>query len=217
MIDRVVDETVQIYGGYGFVEEYPAERAFRDARVNRIFEGTNEINRLLVPGTLIKRLTARKTSLDDAAKAAWHGSAPAATAAGAVKQIALGCLGEAALVLGANLEREQEVLMALTDLMIDAFAAESAELRAAQATASGHPLAPLHADACSVIIHEARTRAALTANTQLSSILEGDALRSRLSTVSRIFETVPSNTMVARRRIADAVVSKRGYPFGTRA
>ena len=207
MIDFVVDENVQIHGGNGFVTDYPAERRYRDARVNRIFEGTNEINRLLVPGTLLKRLAARKESA----------GAPGLQTRGAnsgLKEVAVGLLELAAARPGAALERDQEIAMGLTDLMIDAFAAESAELRAAQAAASNHPLASVHADAATLIASDARGRVTTTASTILASILDGDALAEKLSWVARALHTTPATAIAARGRIADAVLSRKAYPFG---
>jgi hypothetical protein len=214
MIDFVVDENVQIHGGNGFVTDYPAERRYRDARVNRIFEGTNEINRLLVPGTLLKRLAARNESIAGLAKSEAGAKAAAAGGSAGLKQVAVGLLDLVGTRHGANLDRDQEIAMSLTDLMIDAFAAESVELRAAQADASNHPLASVHADAAAVIIGDARARLAGTARAILISMFEGDPLAEELSWLSRALETPPFNAIDARRRIAEAVLSRKAYPFG---
>ena len=116
---------------------------------------------------------------------------------------------------GEKLQQEQEALMMLSDLMIDAFAAESATLRAAQAVAASHPLA-----ACTwtppVIAHDAGLRAEATARTLLAAMLTGDALRTSLAGLRRVLKVPPVNTVAARRRIADAVTDRKAYPFGAR-
>ena len=228
MVDFVVDENVQIHGGNGFVVDYPAERRYRDARVNRIFEGTNEINRLLIPGILIKRglkgglpLIKAAKALRDELMSVTPPDAPGADdVLGAEKRIAAGlrktvlvAVGLAMETYGESLQHEQEALMMLSDLMIEAFAAESATLRAAQAAAAGKPSASLHADAAIVIAHDAGLRAEAIARTLLGSMLTGDALRTSLAGLRRVLKVPPVNTIAARRRIADAVLSRRAYPF----
>jgi len=222
MIDFVVDENVQIHGGNGFVADYAAERRYRDARVNRIFEGTNEINRLLVPGMLIKRAAGRGESLVEAAATALSESVPGSKDSGlhcatAMKRVALGALGLAIETLGSRLDQEQETLMSLSDLIIDAFAAESAVLRASQTSSSGHPLAALHGDAADVIGHDAIARARSTTSTLLASMFEGPELQKQLDVLGTVLQSRPMNTVAASRRIADAVVSRRAYPFGGRS
>ena len=158
MLDFVLDENIQIHGGNGFVRDYPAERHYRDARVNRIFEGTNEINRLLVPGMLARRavkgglpLIAAARRLQDElltpAPAELPGDAPLDNerrSVAAMKKVALMVLGTAMQTYGDKLADEQEVLSGAADIIIDVYAAESAVMRAAQA-ATG-----LHADAAAV-------------------------------------------------------------------
>ncbi|HEX5069987.1 MAG TPA: acyl-CoA dehydrogenase family protein [Vicinamibacterales bacterium] len=216
MADFVVDENVQIHGGNGFVGDYPAERRYRDARVNRIFEGTNEINRLILPATLIKRGTKANPGLIDAMQAVRHDEVTAAPqdVATSLRQTVLLAVGLAMDTHGDNLPKEQETLMALADLMIDAFGADSATLRASQAAAISHPLAALHADAASVIAHDAGLRAEATARTLFASMLNGEAQRAALAALRRLLDVPPVNTIAARRRLADAVTSRRGYPFG---
>ena len=229
MVDFVVDENVQIHGGNGFVADYPAERRYRDARVNRIFEGTNEINRLLIPGILIKRGLKGTLPLVQSAKAVrdelmtvappevTSNDAPLAAEARlaqALKKTVLVAVGLAMETYGQALQDEQEVLMALSDLMIDAFAAESVVLRAAQAVTDSHPLKDLHADAAAVLAHDAGLRSEMTARTLLGSMLSGDAQRTSLAGLRRILKVPPVNTIAARRRIADAISGKRAYPFG---
>jgi len=232
MVDFVVDENVQIHGGNGYVADYPAERRYRDARVNRIFEGTNEINRLLVPGVLIKRALKGGLPLIAAAKAvqeellsvappdAGGGDGPLSAerrVVAALRKTVLVAVGLSMQTWGEALQHEQEVLMSLSDLMLEAFTAESAVLRAAQAAAANHPLAPLHADAAVVITHDAGLRAEMGARTLLASMQTGDALRTSLAGLRRILKVPPVNTIAARRRIADAVSARRAYVFGIRS
>jgi len=228
MVDFIVDENVQIHGGNGFVADYPAERRYRDARVNRIFEGTNEINRLLMPGILIKRGLKGGLPLIQAAKAvrdelmtvapldASASDAPLAAetrVAAALRKTVLVAVGLAMETWGEKLQQEQEALMMISDLMSEAFAAESATLRAAQAMAALSPIASLHVDAAVVITHDAGLRAEATARTLLGSMLTGDALRTSLAGLRRVLKVPPTNTVAARRRIADAVSARRAYPF----
>src|SRR4029450_11634571 len=154
MLDFVVDENVQIHGGNGFVRDYAAERHYRDARVNRIFEGTNEINRLLVPGMLARRAVkgglpliaaARKlqdelltpTAIDQPGDRPFEAEQRAVAS---MKKVALMVLGTAMQTCGDKLADQQEVLSSAADIIIDVYAADSAVLRASQ------PSAPLHAD-----------------------------------------------------------------------
>jgi alkylation response protein AidB-like acyl-CoA dehydrogenase len=229
MVDYVVDENVQIHGGNGFVSDYPAERRYRDARVNRIFEGTNEINRLLVPGMLIKRAVKGALPLVAAAKALRDElmSPPVPDAGGSsgapladerrmatgLKKTALAAVGIAMETHGAALEHEQEVLMQLADLLLDAFAAETVVLRAQAAADARHPAAALHADAASVFTHDACLRAEMGARTVVASLQKGDALRTSLAGVRRLMKVTPVDTIAARRRLADAIQQARGYPF----
>ena len=235
MVDFLVDENVQIHGGNGFVADYPAERRYRDARVNRIFEGTNEINRLLVPGMLIKRGLKGGLPLNAAANAVsdelMSVAPPEAAAPGArlaaelkiaqsLKKTMLVAIGLAMETYGQSLEKEQEVLMALSDLMLDTFACESAVLRAtAAASAAAGGLQPagasadLHVDAAAVLAHDAGLRAEMNARTLLGGMLSGDAQRTALAGLRRILKVPPVNTIAARRRIADAVTSTLHYPY----
>src|SRR5476649_2710658 len=172
MLNYVLDENIQIHGGNGYVHDYPAERHFRDARVNRIFEGTNEINRLLIPGMLIRRAVKGDLALIPAAKALQEEllgppSMPASDegvladerrAVEAFKKTALMVFGVAMQTYGAKLTDEQEVLMHLADITIDVFSAESATLRAQAASDHQLPRAALHADAARVFVNDAAMR-----------------------------------------------------------
>ena len=226
MLDYVLDENVQIHGGNGFVRDYPAERHYRDARVNRIFEGTNEINRLLIPGMLARRALKGDLALIPAAKRLQDELlAPAAPPTGgsgpldeplravaAMKKIALMVLGTAMQTLGERLADEQEILSWTADILIDAYAAESACLRALAAEADA--AAPgLHAAAATVFVNDAAFRAEIAARQALAALAEGDTLRTLLAALRRLAKAQPVNTVVLRRRIAEAVVARRGYIF----
>jgi alkylation response protein AidB-like acyl-CoA dehydrogenase len=221
MIDFVVDENVQIHGGNGFVQDYPAEGQYRDARVNRIFEGTNEINRLLIPGMLAKRalkgdlpLIAAAHRLQDELLTPSLPAAPsdrpldaARTAVASMKKAALMVLGTAMQTYGAKLADEQEVLSRAADIILDVYAAESAVLRATIAAT------PLHETAACLFVNDAIGRVELTARDALAAIEEGDTLRTLLAALKRLTKTTPINTVALRRRLADAVVERRVYPF----
>jgi len=228
-IGYCVDENIQIHGGNGFVRDYQAERHYRDARVNRIFEGTNEINRLLVPGMLVKRamkgglglIPAAKKLQDELLSPAMPGEEPqdpleqAARTVTALKKCALMTLGLGMQTYGEKLGDEQEPLMMMSDILMDTFLAESAVLRARQvarsATAKNH--APLHADAAAVFAHDAGLRCEAAARTLLAAMSNGDTLRTSLAALRRLLKVAPINTVAARRRIAAAVREKKAYPF----
>jgi alkylation response protein AidB-like acyl-CoA dehydrogenase len=227
-LNYVLDENIQIHGGNGYVHDYPAERHFRDARVNRIFEGTNEINRLLIPGMLIRRAVKGELPLIAAAKALQDellGPPEMPTdddgtlagerrAVAAFKKTALMVYGLAMQTYGAKLTDEQEVLMHLADITIDVFSAESATLRAVAAADAGAARAALHADAARVFVNDAAMRIETTARQALAAMLEGDTLRTMLAALRRVLKVAPINTVVARRRLADATVERGGYPLG---
>ena len=219
MIDYAVDENVQIHGGNGFVRDYTAERAYRDARVNRIFEGTNEINRLLIPGMLIRRALKGGLPLIPAAKKLQDeiltppmpeppSEEPLDNerrTVRSVKKVALMVLGTAMQTYGEKLTEQQEVLTSAADIIVDVYASESVLLRAA-----GKP--GLHA-AAQVYINDAAGRVELAARTALAAMSEGDTLRTLMAALRRLLKTTPSNTVALRRQIADAIVSRGGYPF----
>ncbi len=226
MLDFVLDENVQIHGGNGFVRDYPAERHYRDARVNRIFEGTNEINRLLMPGMLARRavkgglpLIAAARKLQDEILTPSLPEAPGDGAlagerrtVAAMKKVALMMLGTAMQTYGEKLTDEQEILSSTADIVIDVFAAESVLLRATAAQGSARNGA-LHADAAAVFVSDAAGRVEGAARNALSAMSEGDTLRTLLAALRRILKLSPVNTVALRRRVADAIVSAKGYPF----
>src|SRR5579872_3101787 len=185
-LDFVLDENIQVHGGNGYVKDYPAERHFRDARVNRIFEGTNEINRLLIPGMLIRRAVKGELPLIPAAKALQDEllGPPAMPASGdgvltderravdAFKKTALMIVGVAMQTYGATLTDEQEVLMHLADITIDVFSAESATLRALAAVEASAPRATLHVDAARVFVNDAALRIDAAARQALAAMVD---------------------------------------------
>jgi alkylation response protein AidB-like acyl-CoA dehydrogenase len=212
---------VQIFGGYGYLKDYPAERHYRDARVNRIFEGTNEINRLLIPGMLARRALKGGLPLIPAAKRLMDEimSPPSMDAAGdgpleaerravtAMKKVGLMVLGTAMQTYGEKLAEEQEVLIAAADIIIETFASESALLRAAQNGGD------LHAAAAKVYINDAAGRIEQSAKTALAAMADGDTLRTLLAALRRLLKVTPINTVVLRRQLADATVERRNYIF----
>src|SRR5437899_3514826 len=226
-LNYVLDENIQIHGGNGYVRDYPAERHFRDARVNRIFEGTNEINRLLIPGMLIRRAVKGDLPLIPAAKALQDEllgppSMPSVDegvladerrAVDAFKKTALMVFGLAMQTYGQKLTDEQEVLMHLADIAIDVYSAESATLRAQSSTARKTPRASLQVDAARVFVNDAAMRIDASARQALAAMVEGDTLRTMLAALRRLLKVTPTNTVAPRRRLADETVTRGGYPF----
>jgi len=226
-LDFVVDENVQIHGGNGYVHDYPAERHYRDARVNRIFEGTNEINRLLVPGMLIKRATKGDLALIPAAKRLLDellspavlpvdddGRLPLAAETRAVeafKKVTILAMGAALQRYGQALTGEQEIMLWLADLAVDSYAAESAVLRAQASSSAGD--GALHAAAALAFVCDAVIRVEVTARHVLAALSEGDTLRSNLAALRRLLRLAPASAVPARRTLSDATVSRGAYIF----
>ena len=227
MLDFVLDENIQIHGGNGYVCDYPAERHYRDSRVNRIFEGTNEINRLLIPGMLVRRAVKGDIAIIAAAKALQDellgppsmpsddGSvlAEEKRALESFRKAALMVLGLAMQTYREKIGDQQEVLMHLADMLMDTYAAESAVLRASAALESGAGNASLHVDAARVFVNDAAMRIEASARQALPVILEGDALRTTISALRRLFRQMPLDTAAPRRRLAGAAVERGAYPF----
>ena len=226
-LDYVLDENVQIHGGNGYVKDYPAERYYRDARVNRIFEVTNEINRMLIPGMLIRRALKGELPLIAAAKRLQDEilspSAPAARftddasldeelrTSASFKKVALIVLGTAMQTYGQKLTDEQEVLSYAADIMIDTYAAESAVLRARAAALAAHPHADLHEAAARIFVNDAAQRVESAARSALAAMAEGDTLRTLLAALRRVLKVTPVNTVALRRRLAEASVERGRY------
>jgi alkylation response protein AidB-like acyl-CoA dehydrogenase len=228
-LDFVLDENVQIHGGNGFVKDYSAERYYRDARVNRIFEGTNEINRLLIPGMLIRRALKGEIPLIDAAKKLQDElltpSAPAPFAGDerpldeelrmvvAFKKIALAVIGTAMQTYGQKINDEQEVLGYAADILMDTYASESSVLRARTAATTNPELRALHHAAARCFVNDAAQRVEHAARSALAAMAEGDSLRALMVVLRRILKNTPVNTVDLRRQLADATVQKGRYIF----
>ncbi|BDG58945.1 acyl-CoA dehydrogenase family protein [Caldinitratiruptor microaerophilus] len=226
VLDFVVDEGVQIHGGYGYMREYEVERAFRDARINRIFEGTNEINRLLVPGELVRRALKGDLALLPAMEQLQRelvtlvppvpaGAVPLEVESWlveAARKLTLMVAGLGVQKYGTALEGEQELLAGVADMVIDLFAMESAILRARKAVLrSGPEDAQGHVDLATAATHDAFDRIESTARRLLAAIEEGDALRSQLAVVRKLARRDPVNRVALGRRIARRVLAAGGY------
>jgi alkylation response protein AidB-like acyl-CoA dehydrogenase len=197
VLDYVADEGVQIHGGYGFHQDYMVERAYRDSRINRIFEGTNEINRLLIPGMLLKRAARGLVTL-----APPTGPAPDDPDAGLVynaKQIALAALNTAAARYGKELEREQETLMHIADILIETYAMDSVLLRARKV---GQALSPANivGDMASVFLRDAMARIEVAARNVLP-----------IETVRPLAAYEPVDSIALRRKIAARLLQAERY------
>jgi alkylation response protein AidB-like acyl-CoA dehydrogenase len=228
MLDYVVDETVQIYGGAGFVEDYPAERYWRDARVNRIFEGTNEINRLLIPGRLIRRamkgelpVFQKAMALMDEITAGPSGSvaeegflAAEARMAQGAKKVALMCLGLATQKFGQDLTEKQELLGHFADIAMETYALESAVLRTQKRAAlHGEDKTRLQEAAVRCFAQDAMDRIEVSARRLLAAVDEGDTLRTYLAALRRFTKRETLDTMALRRQVAEAAIEMSAYPL----
>lgn len=224
-IGYVADETVQIYGGYGFVEEYPAERAYRDARINRIFEGTNEINRLVIAGFLLKRAVSGQLPLMAAIKKLMdevisgtkdeleEGSlAEERRLAAAAKKIGLFAAGVATQRYMQSIQDQQEILGAIADMVIETYAIESAVLRAQKLAASKGEAGASYAIAMArVYMGGAMERIESPAKMVIAASSEGDMLRSQMAILRRLAKYEPFNTMALREQIAQKVIETGKY------
>jgi alkylation response protein AidB-like acyl-CoA dehydrogenase len=226
MIDYVVDETVQIYGGYGFVEEYPAERAYRDARINRIFEGTNEINRLIITGFLLKRamsgqlslMPAIKNLMDDVLAGPSAGEeiegplAEERKLVAQAKKLGLFAAGSATQKYMQAIQDQQEIMGAIADMTIEAYAMESAVLRAQKITeAKGESAAALPVAMTRVYLSQAMEKIEAAAKKVIAAVAEGDMLRTQLAILRRLAKYDPFNTVELRRQIAQRIIEQGKY------
>src|SRR6202023_439189 len=226
MIDYVVDETVQIYGGYGFVEEYPAERAYRDARINRIFEGTNEINRLIITGFLLKRAMTGQLPLMPAIKKLMDEvlSAPSATEelegvladerklVGQAKKLGLFVSGAATQKYMQAIQDQQEIMGAIADMTIETYAMESAVLRAQNITeAKREAGAAMPIGMSRVYLSQAMEKIEAAAKKVIASVADGDMLRTQLAVLRRLAKHEPFNTIELRQQIAQKVIERGKY------
>jgi alkylation response protein AidB-like acyl-CoA dehydrogenase len=226
MIDYVVDETVQIYGGYGFVEEYPAERAYRDARINRIFEGTNEINRLIITGFLLKRamsgqlplMPAIKKLMDEVLAGPSVGEEPEGPLAeerklvAQAKKLGLFVSGAATQKYMQAIQDQQEVMGAIADIVIETYAMESAVLRAQKmAETKGETAAALPIAMTRVYLSQAMEKIEAAAKKIMAAVAEGDMLRTQLAILRRLAKHEPFNTIELRRQIAGKMIERGKY------
>ncbi len=226
-LDYVVDEMVQIFGGYGYSADYPAEKAYRDSRINRIFEGTNEINRMLIPGMLMKRAMKGKLPVIQAAKALQDEIlnpqmsfdedtgllADEMKLAKNAKKIALMVLGTAAQKYMMALSEQQEVLLSCADIIMEAYQMETAILRARKiAAARGEDVAGRYVDIAGVFSNDAIQRIEMSARNTIAAIAEGDEGRTLLMALKRFTKnSSPINTIAARQRIADTLIEANTY------
>src|SRR6266542_132956 len=226
MIDYVVDETVQIYGGYGFVEEYPAERAYRDARINRIFEGTNEINRLIITGFLLKRartgqlplMPAIKQLMDEVLAGPSLGDdiegplVDEQKLVAAAKKIGLLAAGAATQKYMQQIEQQQEIMGAIADMVIEIYAMESALLRTLKiADAQGETAAASPIAMTRVYLSQAMEKVESAARKIITAVADGDMLRTQLALLRRLAKHDPCNTIELRQHIAQKVIDRGKY------
>ena len=229
MLTVVADELIATMGGYGYVEEYPAERFYRDARINRIFEGTNEINRLIITGWLMKRalsgdlplLGAIKTLMDEVTQPpSLDGSVDMGEALAresellaALKKIALFAAGVASQRFMAALQEQQEVMADLADIITQVFALESALLRARKLGRSGKHSAKVAADMTGLLADESVAMAEQAAKRVLAACGEGDMLRTQLAILRRLARFTPADSVGLSRAVARECIQAGKYPL----
>jgi alkylation response protein AidB-like acyl-CoA dehydrogenase len=204
MLDYVVDEAVQIHGGYGYHQDYAVERAYRDARINRIFEGTNEINRLLATGMLLKRAQRGTLPLVEAVTQL-QADILSGSAGGGAKNIGLFLLGVAYQRFRDKIEDQQEVVAGITDVLMNGYAMESALLRAEKI---GRESA---SDMAAVFASEAMDVIESTARTVLAACSEGDALRTNLAVLRRFAKREAVDVIALRRKVAKRLLEANRY------
>ena len=229
VLDYCVDEYVQILGGYGFCSEYPAERYYRDSRINRIWEGTNEINRMLVPGTMMRRALGGRLNLLPAAQAiagelmtysplsVQLADTPLALQEHMVKmskKIALMVAGVAAQKFGQNLAKEQEVLAKVADIIIEIFAMETGLLRTLKIIEKdGEEKARYQIAAVKVYVDEMIPQIEQWAKQSIAYVEEGDMLRTQLAGLKKLARYQPIDAITLKREIADRIIELEAYPF----
>ncbi|MGB2898212.1 MAG: acyl-CoA dehydrogenase family protein [Candidatus Acidiferrum sp.] len=228
MLDFVVDEGVQIFGGYGFHEEYPVCRAYRDSRINRIFEGTNEINRMLIIQMLMKRAMGGQLPLipaamklaDEILAGPTFEEAPEGVLADEARVVAnskkmfLQAAGGAVQKFREKLADEQELIGALSNVVMEIYAMESCLLRAQKAAAArGESATQTMIDAARVFINDAAERVEHEAKRAVAAVHEGDMLTTQMAVLKRFGKRAPVDTIALRRRVAAAVQSQDRYPL----
>ncbi len=224
----IVDEAVQIHGGYGYIHEYPVERGYRDERINRIWEGTNEINRLTIVDMLTKRAMKNRLPVLDAAQKVANElltlQPKVETDDGKLtmqkemveiaKKITLLVTGAAVQKYMMKLAEEQEIMGLMSDMAIQVFAMESGLLRALKSLEkSGDEKAELQKTMVKVHVNDAFDRVQSFATQALSAIAEGDTLRMQLAALHKLTHFTPVNTVALRRKVANAVIKAGRYPF----
>lgn len=223
-LGHVVDELVQVHGGYGYIEEYPAAGLYRDVRIHRIWEGTSEINRLLIPDMLLKRaMTGRLDLLGPANRASemlLGGEMPSFAGELAVEEASVAATRTVTLLLagaavqryGTALEEQQELLAGLADMAIDLFAMESGLERARQGRTDGDALAPVHADLTRLLIAERTSAAERRAKVLAAAVATGDEARTLVAGIRRLLRADPIDTISLGRQVAASVIQRGGYP-----
>jgi len=225
MLDMVVDETLQIFAGYGYVEEYPAERAYRDARINRIFEGTNEINRLIITGWLMKSAMSGKLALMPAIKKlmdeVMSGPSEKVEREGPLaeernllanaKKLTLFVAGAATQKYMTQIAEEQEVMGAISDMIIEVFAMESAILRAEKIAGGAAEVSAMPVAMARIYADKAMTTVELSARKVIAAVAEGDMLRTQLTILRRLSKHDSADTIKLRRYVAQHVVKAGRY------
>jgi butyryl-CoA dehydrogenase len=228
MFDKVVDDQVQIYGGYGFVEEYPAERAYRDSRVNRIFEGTNEINRLIITGWLLKRalsgqlplLAAIKKLMDEVMSGPGFAEEDERKLAAQrklvenAKKIGLMVAGAASQKYMQKIADHQEVMGAIADIVIEVYAMDSVLARTLKLIENqGEAASAVAMAANDVYLQGAFARVEAAAKKALADVADGDMLRTQMTILRRLVKADPVNVIAAREKIAARVLEVGKYAF----
>jgi hypothetical protein len=231
MLDFVVDEGVQMFGGYGFHEDYSVCRAYRDSRINRIFEGTNEINRMLIIQMLMKRAMGGQLALIPAAmkladeilagpsfeEAPEGVLAEEARVVANAKKMFLQAAGGAVQKFRDKLAEEQELIGALSNIVMEVYAMESCLLRAQKAAAAkGESATQTMIDATRVFVADAAERIEHEAKRAIAAVHEGDMLTTQMAVLKRFGKRAPVDTIALRRKVAAAVQSQDRYPFESR-
>ncbi len=224
-MDKIADEGVQVFGGYGYGQEYPAERSYRDSRINRIFEGTNEINRMLIPGTLLRKAMKNELPFMEAVmglggtlKQMKEAQMPEGTPEreefylNNMKTLFILAAGNAAQKFGENITDEQEVLCRLADMAMEVFAAESGLLRAKKMMAKGESEeSQLAMDMTSCFIHEMVPKMENWAIEIIAGTLEGEEASKAYNGINRLTVFEPINTYAPKRKIGEAVYASKKY------
>ncbi len=229
MISYLADEWVAVMGGYGYVEEYPAERFYRDARINRIFEGTNEINRLIITGWMLKRaakgelplLKAIRSLMDEVVQPpSLDGSSVGADVLGreaellaASRKIGLFAAGVASQRFLAALDQQQEIMADLADIIMQVYALDSSLLRARKLAAARKPSADVAAAMTALLADETIAFAEQAVRRVLAACAAGDELRTHLAILRRLSRSTPADTVALTRAVAGKCIEVEKYPM----